>query len=57
MKRFAAFCLIPALAAACATSPVTLTNAKPDPADRVFAYNQPIDGPSGTLVVVRDEGS
>lgn len=57
MKRFAVFCLIPALAAACATSPVALTDAKPIPADRVFAYGQPIDGPSGQLVVVRDEGS
>ena len=27
MKRFALFCLIPGLAAACATSPVALTDA------------------------------
>lgn len=57
MKRFALFCLIPVLAAACATSPVALTDAMPVPADRVFAYNQPIDGPSGQLVVVRDQGA
>lgn len=55
MKRFALFCLIPALAAACATSPVAPTDAKPVPADRVFAYSQPIDGPSGKLLVVRDQ--
>jgi len=57
MKRFALFCLIPVLAAACATSPVALTDAKPVPADRVFAHNQPVEGPSGQLVVVRDQGA
>ncbi|MBD9479858.1 hypothetical protein [Pseudoxanthomonas sp. PXM02] len=57
MKRFAVFCLIPVLVAACATSPVALTDAKPVPADRVFAYGQPIEGPSGQLVVVRDQGA
>ena len=57
MKRSALFCLIPALAAACATSPVALTDANPVPADRVFAYSQPIDGPSGQLIVVRDQGA
>lgn len=57
MKRFALFCLIPVLAAACATSPVALIDAKPVPADRVFAYSQLIDGPSGHLVLVRDQGA
>lgn len=56
MKRFTVFCLIPMLAAACATSPVTLTDAKPVPADRVFAYSQARSGPSGTVVIVRDAG-
>lgn len=57
MKRFAVFCLIPVLATACATSPVALSEAKPVPADRVFAHSQPIDEPSGQLVVVRDQGA
>ncbi|UBB26331.1 hypothetical protein LAG73_04385 [Pseudoxanthomonas japonensis] len=56
MKRFAVFCLIPVLAMGCATRPVALTDTQPVPAERVFAYNQPIDTPSGTLVVVRDVG-
>lgn len=57
MKRFVVFCLITVLAAACATSPLALTDAKPVPADRVFAHGQPIVGPSGQLVVVRDQGA
>ena len=57
MKRFALFCLIPVLAAACATSPVALIDAKLVPADRVFAYSQPIESPNGQLVVVRDQGA
>lgn len=56
MKRFAMLCLIPALAAACATRPVALTEAKPVPVDRVFAYSQAHVGPSGTVVIVRDAG-
>lgn len=57
MKRFAWFCLLSVLIAGCATSPVALIDAKPIPADRVFAYKQPNEEPSGSLVVVRDQGA
>lgn len=56
MKRFALFCLIPVLAAGCATRPVALADAQPVPPDRVFGFQQPLDAPSGSLVVVRDVG-
>lgn len=56
MKRLALFCLISVWVSGCATSPVALTDAKPVPADRIYAYRQPVNGASGTLVVVRDEG-
>lgn len=56
MKRFALFCLIPALLTGCATRAITLADAVAVPPDQVYAYNQPIDGPSGTIVVIRDTG-
>lgn len=57
MKRFAPFCLLPVLIAGCATSPVTLTDAKPVPADRVFTSQGTSSATTGALTVTRDQGA
>lgn len=56
MKRFALLCLIPVFAVGCATRPVALSDAQEVPPDRVFGFQQSLDVPSGSLVVVRDVG-
>jgi hypothetical protein len=45
----------------CVVSPsstelVTVFNSKPVPSDRIYAFNKSIDGPSGTIIVIRDSG-
>lgn len=40
----------------CATTPVPATSAKQAPADRVLAFQTKPEGPSGKLIVTRDEG-
>lgn len=39
----------------CATSPVSVGEATPAPANRVSAYQKPVDG-GGTIIVTRDSG-
>ena len=52
-----AFFLVIALAlTGCATTPVPATSAKQAPAERVLAFQTKLEGPSGKLIVTRDEG-
>lgn len=44
------------LLTSCASSPVLLSNATPAPSERLLAFQEVIQGPSGTLVVTRDKG-
>ncbi|MFJ2364770.1 hypothetical protein ACIPIN_13925 [Pseudomonas sp. NPDC087697] len=48
----AAFVLI----SGCMTSPISAEKAARVPSDRVFAFQQPIEGDSGTIFVTRDGG-
>jgi hypothetical protein len=48
----AAFVLI----SGCVTSPISAEKAAGVPSDRVFAFQQPIEGDSGTIFVTRDVG-
>ena len=42
--------------AGCATTPADHSRAAPVPSDRLVAFQSPIDGPSGVLVLTRDKG-
>lgn len=56
MKSQAAFLATAIALAACATKPMDHSRAVPVPPDRLVAFQSPIDGPSGTLVLTRDKG-
>lgn len=56
MKRLVLIAVCTAALVGCATHPTPSSEALPVPADRVFAFQAPIDRPSGTLIVVRDKG-
>lgn len=44
------------LLTSCASSPVPLNNATLAPSERLLAFQEVIQGPSGTLVLTRDKG-
>lgn len=46
-----------AMLAGCVTSATPLAEAKPVPADELYAFQGKLDGQSGTLTVVRDSGA
>ena len=54
MKAF--FLFIALALTGCATTPVPATSAKQAPAERVLAFQTKLEGPSGKLIVTRDEG-
>lgn len=54
MKAF--FLFISLALTGCATTPVPATSAKQAPAERVLAFQTKLEGPSGKLIVTRDEG-
>lgn len=54
MKAF--FLFIALALTGCATTPVPATSAKQTPAERVLAFQTKPEGPSGKLIVTRDEG-
>ena len=56
MKRLVLIAVCTVALVGCATHPVPTSEALPVPTDRVFAFQTPIDKPSGTLIVVRDKG-
>lgn len=56
MRRAAFLIATVGLISGCATTPVPLTSAKPVPANRLLAFQAPVDGKTATIAVVRDEG-
>lgn len=56
MKRLMLFFATAVLITGCATHPVAPADAKPVPADRVFAYQPTGDANSSTITIARDEG-
>ena len=56
MKRLMLLFVAAALVTGCATHPVAPSDAKPVPADRIFAYQPSGDATSSTIVIARDEG-
>lgn len=40
----------------CASTPIPVSSAAPTPSERLLAFQVPIQGPSGTLVITRDKG-
>ena len=56
MNRLMLLFAAAALVTGCATHPVASTDAKPVPADRIFAYQPSGNATSSTVLVTRDEG-
>ncbi|MHB1953669.1 MAG: hypothetical protein ACYCOU_07935 [Sulfobacillus sp.] len=56
MKYFAVLVSATLTLAGCATTPMAPSSASSVPPERVVAFQEPIAGPSGTLIVTRDKG-